>query len=89
MYKYVVQQVYRHKREYSAPVWDLKDKIDFFRMLSMYYRRSWHYARLTHQHKVIVNFWDSKDAAVREEILREKQTRINICGLVKHGSRSE
>ena len=90
LYKYVVQQVYRHKREYLQPVWELKDKIDFFRMLSMYYRRSWHYAQAyPTQHKVIVNFWDSKDAAVREEILREKQTRINVfVDLLEHGSRS-
>jgi len=76
LYKYVVDKVYQHKRKFLQPVWALKDNVDFFEFASMYYRRSWHYARQhPEHHRVIVNFWDSRDDAVRDEILHEKQIR--------------
>jgi hypothetical protein len=42
----------------------------------MYYCRSWQYARQHPEfHAVTVNFWDSRGAAIREEVLREKEIR--------------
>lgn len=36
-----------------------------------------------------VNFWDSRDAAVREEILREKEVRsTEFADMLEHGSKS-
>ncbi|HBS93889.1 MAG TPA: hypothetical protein DEA85_07710 [Firmicutes bacterium] len=77
LYKYVVQEVYQKKREFLQPVWDQKEKVNFFELASLYYQRSWHFARqYPLYHQVTVNFWDSRDAAVREEILRKKEIRI-------------
>lgn len=85
LYKYVVQQVYQQKREFLHPVWRKTD--DFFQLASLYYRRSWHFARqYPLHHQVTVNFWDSRDASVREEILREKQVRVTeFTDLLEHG----
>lgn len=90
LYKYVVQLVYQHKREFLHPVWAQKDNQDFFALVSLYYRRSWHYARQYPQyHQVTANFWDSRDIAVREEILREKQIRIlEFTDLLEQASES-
>lgn len=88
LYKYVVQRVYQHKREFLQPV--LAGQGDFFELASQYYRRSWHYAREFPQyHQVTVNFWESRDTAVREEILRAKEIRIlEFTDLLEHGCES-
>lgn len=76
LYKYVVQTVYQHKRNFLQPVWEQANKLDFFAFASLYYRQSWHYARkFPTYHRVTTNFWDSRDEAMRAEILREKQIR--------------
>lgn len=75
LYRHVVQEVYQHKKRYLQPVWDNRAR-GFFPLVSAYYRKSWHYAReYPVQHRVIANFWDSRDARMREDILREKQVR--------------
>jgi len=75
LYKYVVQSVYKQKRQYLQPVW-YKHSQDFYQLLSAYYRSSWQYAQ-EHpvHHRVIANFWNSRDAEMRQEILREKKMR--------------
>lgn len=90
LYKYVITQVYQHKRDYLQKVWKHKDSLDFFGLTSLYYRESWHYAREYPEfHQVTVNFWDSRDAAVREEILREKQIRVlEFTDLLDQGCQS-
>ena len=78
LYMYLIQEVYARKREFLQPVWEQKEKVDFFELASLYYKRSWHFARqYPLHHRVTVNFWDSKDAALREEILRKKEIRIS------------
>ena len=78
LYMYIIQEVYGQKREFLLPVWEQKEKVDFFKLASLYYQRSWHFARqYPLHHRVTVNFWDSKDAALREEILRKKEIRIS------------
>ena len=78
LYMYLIQEVYARKREFLQPVWEQKEKVDFFKLASLYYQRSWHFARqYPLHHRVTVNFWDSKDAALREEILRKKEIRIS------------
>lgn len=88
LYKYVVHQVYQHKRKFLLPV--LSGQGDFFELAAQYYQSSWHYARQFPQyHQVTVNFWESRDLAVREEILREKQIRIlEFTDLLEHGCKS-
>jgi len=77
LYNFVLNQVYQHKREYLQSVWAQRDDLDFFGLISLYYKQSWHFAReFPEYHRVTVNFWDSRDATLREEILREKQVRI-------------
>lgn len=75
LYKHVVQQVYQHKKQYMQPVWRMREQ-NFFALVSAYYRQSWRYA-LAHpvHHQVIANFWDSRDAKLQQEIVREKQVR--------------
>lgn len=78
LYYYVVQEVYKEKREFLLPVWEEKNRLNFFQLASLYYRRSWHFARrFPLHHRVLVNFWESKDEAIRGEILRKKEVRIN------------
>jgi len=90
LYKYVVHQVYRRKREFLESVWAQREHLDFFELASLYYRKSWHFARENPDyHQVTVNFWDSRDAAVREEILREKEVRsTEFADMLEHGSKS-
>jgi len=90
LYGYVLQQVYQHKREFLQPVLDNTDNLDFFELVSLYYRRSWHFARQHPEyHRVTANFWDSRDVTIREEILLEKQIRIlEFADMVEHGSQS-
>jgi len=90
LYKYVVQTVYQHKRSFLQPVWDKAGEIEFFELLSLYYRRSWRFARqFPYEHRVTVNFWDSRDEAVRAEILREREIRnVEFSGLLEHGSQA-
>ena len=90
LYKYVVQQVYQHKRDYLQSVWLQKEHLDFFGLVSLYYRQSWHYARqFPKHHRVTANFWDSRDGAVRDEILHEKELRIlEFIDLLEVGGKS-
>lgn len=77
LYKYLVREVYQKKREFLQPVWHNKENLDFFDLTSLYYRRSWRFARrYPLYHQVTVNFWESKDADIRDEILRKKETRL-------------
>lgn len=87
LYKYVVHQVYRHKRDYMQSVWSKKDTLDFFALVTLYYQQSWHYAReFPFHHKVTANFWDSRDEAVRSEIIHEKEVRIlEFEEMLEHG----
>jgi AcrR family transcriptional regulator len=89
LYKYVVQTVYQHKRSFLQSVWDMTDRVEFFSLVSLYYRQSWRYAKqFPEYHKVTANFWDSRDEALRAEILREKQIRsMEFVDLLQHGSR--
>ncbi len=78
LYMYLITEVYGQKREFLQPLWEQKEKLDFFKLASLYYQRSWHFARqYPLHHRVTVNFWDSKDASLREEILRKKEIRIS------------
>ncbi len=75
LYKYVVQSAYKHKRNYLLPVWE-QNPHNFYQLLSAYYRSSWQYARKHPvHHRIIANFWDSRDEDMRQEILREKHLR--------------
>ena len=76
LYQYIIQEVYEKKREFLKPVWEEKDRLNFFELASLYYRRSWHFARKHPlHHRVTVNFWESRDIAVREEMLHKKEVR--------------
>lgn len=91
LYKYVVNHVYQHKREFLRPIWDKKNIVDFFDFASMYYRRTWHFAR-NHPdyHRVTVNFWESRDDTLRDEILREKQMRnTEFADMLELGCQSQ
>lgn len=77
LYEHFMQEVYRKKREFMQPVWDSGDSVNFFQLSSAYYRRSWQFARqYPLYHRATVNFWESRDANVRDEILRKKEVRI-------------
>lgn len=77
LYNYLVREVYQKKREFLQPVWQEKEHLDFFGLASLYYRRTWRFARrYPLYHRVTVNFWESKDADIRDEILRKKETRL-------------
>lgn len=77
LYKFVVGEVYQKKRDFLKTVWLEKEALDFFGLASLYYRRSWRFARqYPLYHQVTVNFWESKDGAIRDEILQKKETRL-------------
>lgn len=91
LYRYVVGKVYQHKRDFLQPVLDQKDNVDFFQFASLYYQCSWQFARAYPEyHRVAVNFWESRDASLREEILRKKQVRnTEFIDMLEQGCQSQ
>ncbi|MDP3487203.1 MAG: TetR/AcrR family transcriptional regulator [Bacillota bacterium] len=77
LYIYVLNLAYERKRQYVASAFFTK-RGDFFELVKEYYVQTYRFAQ-EHPllHSVIHNFWESRDSAVREEILKERSVRIS------------
>lgn len=76
LYLYIVGIVYDLKREY---LWDVfENEQDFFGTLIKYYQRSYLFA-IEHplHHQVAINFWESKDETLHNELTENKELRAN------------
>ncbi len=74
LYGYVLQLCYEKKREYLKEVFT-KER-DFFSLVRFYYQRAYLFARAYPQeHRVIRNFWDSKDERLKTELRAYKELR--------------
>lgn len=67
LYRYVVEEAYRVKNRYLEPVWAAE--YSFFSRIKAYYQATYVFSREQPLfHRIIHHFWDSKDAALREDI---------------------
>lgn len=74
LYMYVVSYAYNYKRTYLKDVFG--EDQDFFVTVSRYYQKSFLFSlEYPAHHRVINNFWESKDELVRQEILENKALR--------------
>lgn len=74
LYMYVVNHAYDYKRNYLKDVFQASD--DFFVTVSHYYQKSFLFSlEYPAHHRVISNFWESKDELLHQKILESKAVR--------------
>ncbi|NLY10869.1 MAG: TetR/AcrR family transcriptional regulator [Firmicutes bacterium] len=76
IYFYIIELVYSVKKEFLVDVFERGD--DFFTTLANYYQKSFQFSlQYPLYHRVINNFWDSKDQSLRQYILDNKELRAS------------
>lgn len=90
LYMYVVSHAYEYKRSYLKDVLGGND--DFFVTVSRYYQKSFLFSlEYPAHHRVINNFWESKDELLRQKILESKALRATDfdCMLIEAMEKGE
>ncbi len=76
LYLYIIKRVYDSKRNYLQDVF-AKDQ-DFFATLQRYYQRAYMFAvEYPLYHQIAINFWESKDDKLHQEIIDNKELRAS------------